>query len=151
CISFSPEGNLFASASSDKTIRVWMLSGEQVELVQELASDQGPISSVALGRGCRCILAAAAGTRLKLWHLDDPTLPLSFAAESVSHVAYAPDGKLVLSGGTSGVLNLRDSTSAEVEKAIATETPITAVAFSTHGGRAVSGASDGTISIWDVP
>jgi hypothetical protein len=30
------------------------------------------------------------------------------------------------------VLNLRDSTSAEVEKAIETETPITAVAFSTH-------------------
>jgi WD40 repeat protein/tRNA A-37 threonylcarbamoyl transferase component Bud32 len=152
-VAFSQQGDLFASASWDRTIQVWKISSSNtVERVRKIRTDQNQISSIGFTPGPPRIFAASKDKGLQLWNLDDLEHPTPFPAyPGALRVACSREGTVVLAGQLPGGISLLDTASGETMKAWWTESPVTAVAFSSHGGRLVSGASDGNVSIWDVP
>ncbi len=71
---------------------------------------------------------------------------------SVTHAAYSPDGRLIAVTGASGEVFTIDTTAGTTRR---TSTPShhaegRFVSFSPDGSRLLSGAADGTVSLWDT-
>jgi len=105
-ISFSSDGLLVASASTDRTVGIWRLS--DASLLHSLQGHQGPVNGLAFSPGGQ-IIASAGGLgdgTVRLWDvfrgalLETIAVPGKVPAWSV---AFAPDGG-TLAIGADGVL-----------------------------------------------
>jgi len=77
--------------------------------------------------------------------------PLSGALPGVNAVAFAPDGKILASGGEDGAIALWDSQTGRLLRNIkAHQHGIKTIAFSPDGQTLASGSGDNTIKLWDV-
>ncbi len=101
-VSFSPDGRLLASGSTDETVRVWdAASGEHLRTLTHPAN----VCGVAFGPDGR--LASACEDRTaRLWDPASGENLRTFAdhGDMVFEVAFSPDGRLLASGtGNGGV------------------------------------------------
>jgi len=72
---------------------------------------------------------------------------------AVWSAAFSPDGSIVLAGGKDGILRLGKTNSSEVLVPLLgheAQSPISCVAFSSDGRRAVTGSIDRTLIVWDL-
>ncbi|MEP0870950.1 caspase family protein [Trichocoleus desertorum AS-A10] len=65
-IAFSPQGQWFAAASADHTVRIWQLKTGQL---QAQASHQGPINSIQFSLNGRSLLTASTDGKARIWQV----------------------------------------------------------------------------------
>jgi WD40 repeat protein len=100
-VAFSPDGKAIASASNDKTIKLWNLEGR---LLNTLSGHGDSVYSVAFSPDGKTITSASNDKTIKLWDRQGQLLTtLSGHSDGVTSVAFSPDGKTIASGG--GVLD----------------------------------------------
>jgi WD40 repeat protein len=108
-VAISPDGQLLASGSEDKTIKLWSLPGGV--LVNTLpgditVGDSGGVYSVAFSPDGRCLASGSYDETIKLWSLPDGTLLKTLTghglnvttASAVDALAFTPDSGLLISG-----------------------------------------------------
>ncbi|MDJ0975084.1 MAG: protein kinase [Planctomycetota bacterium] len=99
--------------------------------------------------------ALATSDRIEVWSWPDAEKIAELPGEHYRAVAYAPDGRTLVSGGHGGRLVVRDATSLEVLREIDVHSQIYGLAWSPSGNRIVTGTWDGRVSVWtptdDVP
>jgi WD40 repeat protein len=66
-VAFAPDGQTIASASGDKTVKLWNLAGE---LLQEFSGHSDAVYSVAFAPDGQTIASANSDYTVKLWNLD---------------------------------------------------------------------------------
>ena len=105
----------------------------------------GPIALAALAVILACADARAAPP-------DQPRLVAQVGhADGCGAVAYSPDSKLVVTGGSDGRLILWDAaTGREVRRLEGHGDAVTAVAFSPDGRLVVTSGWDRSVRLWDV-
>ncbi|WP_406698839.1 sigma-70 family RNA polymerase sigma factor [Singulisphaera sp. Ch08] len=126
-VAFSPDGTKILSGSGwpwgDRTLRLW---------------------DVASGAEIRRFLAAT----------DDPGPSTHGPREvpgEVHSLAFTPDGRQALSGGTGGIVQLWDvETGNEIRRLSGHTGTIYELAISTDGRRALTGSRDKTARLWDL-
>ncbi|CAE6474511.1 unnamed protein product, partial [Rhizoctonia solani] len=98
-VAFSPDGNSVASASNDKTIRIW--DAQSPSLIGEPLTEHGNmINSVSYSPSGVFIASAPDDQTIRLWdvnaqqQLDDPIK----GDHTFYSVAFSPDAKLIASG-----------------------------------------------------
>ena len=101
---FSRDGSLLASASWDRTIKIWATA--TWKLLHNLSDPTGAVACVAFGEGRRLAWGSTDGT-VKVW--DGPgteTHVLRGHKSWIQGVAFSVDGKWIASGSLDGTVKI---------------------------------------------
>ncbi|CAI9106775.1 OLC1v1005994C2 [Oldenlandia corymbosa var. corymbosa] len=103
---FSPDGKWIASASFDKSVKLW--NGATGNFVAAFRGHVGPVYQISWSADSRLLLSGSKDSTLKVWDIRTQKLKqdLPGHADEVFAVDWSPDGEKVASGGRDRVLKL---------------------------------------------
>ena len=155
-VAFSPEGRRLASASDDRTVKVWTLDASEPPIT--LAGHQELVAAVAFSPDGRR-LASASGDwvtgkpgEVKIWDLVSgrELLNLTGHRAAVAGAAFSPDGRLVATAGWDWTLRLWDAATGKEIRRLNHQSSLKCLAFSPDGSQIATGAYDRVITLWNV-
>uniref|UniRef100_A0A673K7G3 Notchless protein homolog 1 n=1 Tax=Sinocyclocheilus rhinocerous TaxID=307959 RepID=A0A673K7G3_9TELE len=103
---FSPDTRLIASASFDKSIKIW--DGKTGKYLTSLRGHVGPVYQVAWSADSRLLVSGSSDSTLKVWDIKKGKLnaDLPGHADEIFAVDWSPDGQRVASGGKDKCLRM---------------------------------------------
>jgi WD40 repeat protein len=150
-IAFDPKAPELASASGDKTVRLWKVGpGGNYPLGTPLRAN-GPLYSVAFDPTGR-MLASGSFNRILLWSVPghDAAGAIDTRDGAITSVAYSPTGNLLAGGGSDGTVLLVDVASHTPRRlAVSNRGLVRSVAFSPDG-RLLAATSANSVVLFDV-
>lgn len=152
-LGFTPDGKYLASASRDKSVRIWEV--ETRKEVAVLLDSTGPLNSLAILPNGRKLVAGGVDGILRLYDITDPSRPRLVAqggpvlfnqddqpsTREIVAIAASPDGRWIIVGTEGGALvrynadDLLGATYLSAERA----GPIQSLAISPDGTRLAAG------------
>jgi len=146
-ISYSPDGQLIASASSDNTIKIWQSRGK---LVETISGHQDSVIDVAFNPQGDLLASASEDNTIKLWNLQgELQTTLSGHRGSVHRVVYSPQGDLLASASGDRTVRLWSPQGNLINILTGHEQEILAVAFSPDGQTIATGDRAGILKLWN--
>ncbi|KAE8386476.1 NACHT and WD40 domain protein [Aspergillus alliaceus] len=148
-VSFTRDGRLMASGSSDNTVRLWdPVTGT---LQHTLDGHSGWVWSVTFSLDGRLLASASFDQIVKLWNPATGALQhtLMGHSSSVWSVAFSPDSHLLASSSSDNTIKLWDPATGTPQRTLEGHTDwVLSVAFSPDGRLLASGSSDQTVKLW---
>jgi cytochrome c len=147
-LAVSPDGATLASASWDRTIRLWPLAGGAARVLE---GHQQNVNGVAFTPDGKALVSAGYDATLRIWPLRGEGAPLVATLSSpLNAVVVAPDGEIIAAGADGKIYFL--SPRGEIRDTIeASPTPIIALALSSQGARIAAASIGGPVAIIDRP
>ncbi|MBN1965679.1 MAG: ABC transporter permease subunit [Anaerolineae bacterium] len=161
-VAFSPDGEMFATASIDGTVRLWRtgIAG----FIRVVNTHEAAVTAVIFHPAGEWFLTASEDGTARLWEVEklDPTAPddpvLAFAghAAGLTGAAFSPDGALLLTGSEDGTARLWDVATGDErerygqladEAAGIAAVPVTSVAFTPDGAQIMLGDATGQVQV----
>lgn len=145
-LSFSPDGQLIASASRDRTVKLWRPNGT---LVTTLVGHHDSVTSVAFTPDSQLIASGSWDGTVKLWHRDG-TLRETLRGHvgHVYSVNFSPDGQLIASAGSDRTVKLWTVSGKLIKTFLGHGGVVHSVNFSPTGQIIASAGEDKTIRLW---
>ncbi|PWI64016.1 hypothetical protein PCL_00450 [Purpureocillium lilacinum] len=153
-IGISPGGKLIASASDDRTVKVW--DGATGDVVRTLEGHDDTANSVAFSPNGKLIASASNDRTVKMWDAatGDVVRTLEGHGDAANSVAFSPDGKLIASASDDRTVKVWDAATGYVVCMFDGHREylgaINSVAFSPDGKLIASASDDLTVKMWDA-
>ncbi|KAL2889225.1 Vegetative incompatibility protein HET-E-1 [Ceratocystis lukuohia] len=148
---FSRDGQRLASASWDKTVKIWdPTSGA---CLQTLEGHGNYTRSVAFSSDGQRVASGSDDNTVKIWDATSGAClqTLEGHEQGVASVVFSNDGQRLASGSNDNTVKVWDATSGACLHTLKGHGHwLTSVAFSTDGQRLASGSFDNTVKIWDA-
>ncbi len=150
-VAFSPDGKTLASASTDKTIKLWNVNtGKEIST---LTGHESEVIRVAFSPDGKTLASVSWDKTMKLWNVNTGK-EISTLTEHqyvVNSVAFSPDGKTLASVSWNQTIKLWNvNTRKEISTLTGHQCEVISVAFSPDGKTLASASTDNTIKLWNV-
>ncbi len=148
-LAVAPNDALLASASQDKTVKLW--DTKTLSLLGVLKGHKRGVWSVEFSPLDRCVVTGSGDRTVRLWSLTDYTCLKSLEGHSASVLSatFLRNGLQVLSAGADGLLKLWTVRTQECEATMdGHEERVWALALSPDGKQAVTGGGDSVLNVW---
>jgi len=152
-LAFSPDSQLLATASLDRTVRFWDAATGQPHGTP-LTGHTGGVWGVAFSPDGRLLATASADQTVRLW---DPATGRPRGSPLIGHtggvwvVAFSPDGRLLATAGADKTVRLWDPATGQPHGPPLTghTDAVYGLAFSPDGRLLATASGDQTVRLWD--
>lgn len=150
-VAFSPDGTRLATASQDKTAKVWdAATGTEI---LTLAGHGESVSSVAFSPDGTRLATGSQDKTAKVWDAatGKETLTLVGHTSGINHVAFSPDGTRLATASRDRTTKIWDSLTGEEKVTLRRHLhKVLDVAFGPRGKLIATASQDGSAIIWDA-
>ncbi|RYP67830.1 hypothetical protein DL771_007007 [Monosporascus sp. 5C6A] len=150
-VAFSPNGKTLASASADKTIRLWDAATGTHQ--QTLEGHSRLVAAVAFSPDGKTLASASYDQTIRLWDAVTGTCRQMLHGHNseVNAVVFSPDGKTLASASDDETIRLWDAATGTHQQTLEGHSRlVAAVAFSPDGKTLASASYDKTIRLWNA-
>ncbi|MCO5608195.1 hypothetical protein L7F22_062401 [Adiantum nelumboides] len=148
---FSPVGHYFASASHDRTARVWCM--DRVQPLRIMVGHFSDVDCVQWHVNCNYIATGSSDKTVRLWDVATGECMRLFTGHRgmVTCLAMSPDGRYMASGDEDGAIMMWDLGSGQSITPLLGHTGcVWTLDFSCEGSLLASGSADNSVRVWDV-
>ena len=145
---FSPDGTRLATASSDKTAKVWDAeSGKELLTL----SHSGFVNDVVFSLDGKRLATASSDQTAKVWDAESGKELLTLShSDSVNNVVFSPDGKRLATASGDQTAKVWDAESGKKLLTLSHSGSVNNVVFSPDGKRLATASSDQTAKVWEA-
>ena len=150
-VTFSPDGQIIASASRDNTIRLWNASTG--DTIRTLRGHRNGVNSVAFSPDGQIIASGSWDDTIRLWNAStgDTIRTLRGHRDNVYNVVFSPDGQIIASGSRDDTIRLWNASTGDTIRTLrGHRDSVYNVVFSPDGQIIASGSWDNTIRLWNA-
>nr|WP_320060305.1 hypothetical protein [Planktothrix agardhii] len=146
-IAFSPNAEQIATASKDKTVKLWSRQGQ---LLHTLIGHDSWVNSVTFSPNGEMIVTSSDDGTIKLWDDQGKLLKTIIADQGyVLSISFSPDGKFIASAGYDNTVKLWDSRGNYLKTLLkGSSDSVTSVVFSPDSQLIASASYDSTVKLW---
>jgi WD40 repeat protein len=150
-VAFSPDGKVLATASWDKTAKLWDAKSGK-ELLPPLTGHKDHVEDIAFSPDGRWVATASSDKKVKLWDSITHTesFELSGHASWVLSVAFSPDGKRLVTSSDDHTAKLWDIASKRATITLTHQAAVRSAVFSPDGRYVATASDDRTARVWDA-
>ena len=151
CVAWSPDGKKIASASDDKTVKLW--EAATGKLLSTLQGHTDKVTSVTWSPDGETLASGSSDQTVKLWNVATGKLLTSLQghAANVISVAWSPDGKTLASGSIDQMVKLWEAATGKLLGTLQGHgASVISVAWSPDGKTLASGSDDQTVKLWEA-
>jgi WD40 repeat protein/uncharacterized caspase-like protein len=147
-VSFSPDGKLIASASDDKTVRLWNADGS---LLKILTGHADRINQVTFSPDSNTIATASADRTIKLWNRNGQLIhTLNGHKNWITSISFSPDGKTIASASRDKTVKIWKLDGTLLKTLTGFQGWVNTVSFNSDGNTIAAAGEAGIIKIWQI-
>lgn len=149
-VAISPDRKTLASGSTDKTIKLWSLDGEELRV---LRGHNQSVMKVAFSSDGKTLVSGSTDKTAKLWNVETGQEIRTFAGhgDAISDLTFSPDRKTLATSSADKTIKVWNiATGEELRTLRGHISRVTSVAFSPDGKVIAAGSNDKTIKLWNV-
>jgi serine/threonine protein kinase len=150
-VALSPDGQTLASASFDKTIRLWNFATG--ELLKTVEAHSDAVRTIAYSPDGKTLASGSGDKTIRIWDLQTQTLVRTLSGHSgpIWSIALSPDGQTLASGSYDGTIKLWNPQTGALRQTLTEHyDSIWSVAISPDGKMLASCSYDGKIKLWNL-
>ena len=150
-VAVSRNNNIIASASMDKTLKLWRQ--QDGTLIKTLNHFSQGVSTTAFSPNSHHIASGGFNNNIEIWNLDGSLVKrLKGHNAEVRSIAFSPNGKLIASASSDQTIKIwnADGNGTVLATLKGHSKAVWSVAFSPDGEWLVTASEDGTVKLWNL-